>query len=83
MSEYRLSEEIGKNKGYINRIVNGNTLPSMQTFFDICEYLNISPQAFFAKDEENSVELEKCVAALKKLNAHDLKMILQLLERLS
>ena len=42
-----MSLSIGQNAGYINSIENGRALPSMKTFFVICEYLGITPCEFF------------------------------------
>ena len=42
-----MSLSIGQNPGYINNIETGKALPSMSSFFFICEYLNITPQDFF------------------------------------
>ena len=39
--------EGGLGPGYINKIENRRTLPSMAGFFYICEYFGITPQEFF------------------------------------
>ena len=39
-----MSLSIGQNAGYINNIETGKALPSMTSFFYICEYLGITPQ---------------------------------------
>jgi len=46
-----MSLGIGKCANFINKVERGKCRPSMETFFDICEYLNISEQEFF--DEDN------------------------------
>ena len=43
-----MSLSIGQNASYINNIENGKALPSMNVFFYICDYFNISPQEFFS-----------------------------------
>ena len=48
-----MSLSLGQNPGYINSIENGKALPSMSLFFYICEYLEITPAAFF-ETENNS-----------------------------
>ena len=40
---------IGQNSSYINRIENQRAFPSMQGFFYICEYLGVTPGAFFCR----------------------------------
>ena len=39
-----MSLSIGQNAGYIKNIETGKALPSMTSFFYICEYLGITPQ---------------------------------------
>ena len=46
-----MSLSIGQNPGYINNIETGKALPSMASFFFICEYLNITPYDFFDFDK--------------------------------
>ena len=47
VSAREMSLSLGQAAGYINNIENSNNLPSMAMFFEICEYLEISPQEFF------------------------------------
>ena len=42
-----MSLSLGQNPGYINSIENGRALPSMKTFFVICDYLGVTPCEFF------------------------------------
>ena len=42
-----MSLSLGQNPGYINSIENNKTFPSMSNFFEICDYLNITPMEFF------------------------------------
>jgi transcriptional regulator with XRE-family HTH domain len=48
VSAREMSLSLGQAAGYINSIENGNSLPSMSMFFEICEYLQITPRDFFA-----------------------------------
>ena len=56
VSARQMSLEIGQNKNYINSIEAGHNYPGMKNFFDICQYLNITPQIFFQKDGFTSME---------------------------
>ena len=47
VSAREMSLSLGQAAGYINNIENSNNLPSMAMFFEICEYLETSPQEFF------------------------------------
>lgn len=42
-----MSLSLGQNENYINMIENKRNNPSMEVFFNICEFLNITPQEFF------------------------------------
>lgn len=78
-----MSLSIGQNAGYINNIENGKALPSMASFFFICEYLGITPQEFFDFDSEQPELLSSVVANLKKLNKDQLHNIAEIIEDLA
>ena len=83
VSAREMSLAIGQNESYINRIENGKTFPSMQAFFYICEYLNITPKDFF---DENNIAPEKrqeVLQTLTKFNPEQLDAILNLLTKLN
>ena len=63
-----MSLSIGQNPGYINNIESGRALPSMSTFFYICDYLNISPADFFNTDNLYPEDLQKVINELKQLD---------------
>ena len=42
-----MSLSLGQANNYINNIENKKSLPSMPSFFYICEYLGVTPQEFF------------------------------------
>ncbi|MFI3141255.1 MAG: helix-turn-helix transcriptional regulator [Clostridia bacterium] len=48
-----MSLSLGQSESYINKIESKRAFPSMQVFFYICEYLNISPQEFFDFNNKN------------------------------
>ncbi len=47
VSEYRMSLDLGKSKGYIQSITSGRSMPSMSEFLNICDYFKITPGEFF------------------------------------
>lgn len=47
-----MSLSLGQANNYINNIENRKSLPSMQSFFYLCEFLGVTPQEFF--DEGNA-----------------------------
>ena len=42
-----MSLSLGQCESYINKIENQKSLPSMNVFFYICDYLDIQPKDFF------------------------------------
>ena len=77
-----MSLSIGQRGGYINNIENGKALPSMSSFFFICEYLKISPQEFFDTDSGQPEDLRELISNLKQLDPLYLKSISALVEGL-
>ncbi len=51
ISARQMSLDIGQNKNYINSIETGRNYPSMNNYFDICNYLNIPPTHLLYADE--------------------------------
>ena len=73
---------IGQNEGYINNIESGRALPSLPGIFYICEYLEITPSAFFDIDSANPAKLTAILQDLKKLNDEQLETISRLVKDL-
>ena len=78
-----MSLSIGQNPGYINNIETGKSLPSMASFFYICDYLNITPQEFFDMESDNPEELRILISYLKKLDCEQFKNIYGIVKSLS
>ncbi len=64
VSAREMSLALGQNESYINRIENRLAFPSMQVFFYICEYFQITPQEFF---DEKTLLRERLIRFQKKL----------------
>lgn len=77
-----MSLSIGQNHAYINNIESGKALPSMTTFFYICEYLNITPADFFDIDSKNPEKLKSLIEDLKHLDDKLLDNISELVKGL-
>ncbi len=80
VSARKMSLAIGQNENYINRIENKKAFPSMQGFFYICEYLNISPKDFFEFDVSRPKDLNDLTKGLIKLNDSQLDIIIALVK---
>ena len=62
----------------INNIENGINLPSMQAFFYICEYLEITPKEFFDTDTVNPMMISELTEAAKRLSSDQLRNLISL-----
>jgi len=82
VSEYKMSYDLGHSRGYVNNITAGKTLPSMTEFFAICEYFEITPTAFFEKEQSNPKLTKSVIAAIEQLNEEDLALTLANVNRL-
>ena len=77
-----MSLSMGQADNYINSIENGRSLPSIQGFFYICEYLKISPKEFFDEGNTNPVLLNEVIEQLRPLNDKALESILAFVREL-
>lgn len=82
VSAREMSLALGQNESYINRIENGKTFPSLQAFFYICEYLQISPRDFFDGDNPAPAKTRLITAELQKLDAVQLDTVLAVIRGL-
>lgn len=76
VSAREMSLALGQNGSYINRIENKLSLPSMQAFFYICEYFQISPQEFFDENNPAPIKIDQIIEELKKLDSIQLDTIM-------
>lgn len=70
-----MSLSIGQAAGYINSLENKNGFPSMQVFFYICEYLEVTPSEFFDDNNGSPAEFRDIINDLNALNPENLKNI--------
>ena len=68
-----MSLSLGQSAGYINNIENGVNLPSMSTFFYICEYLGVTP---------DPVRLLSLSKSLRRLSSRQLELLEQLVQEM-
>lgn len=78
-----MSLSLGQSEAYINRIENKKMLPSMSGFFNICEFLEISPQDFFQFDTSPSKEILDAVKQLQELSPEKRKHIIAIINDLN
>lgn len=70
-----MSLSLGLNASYINMIENGRAYPSMEAFFNICEFLNITPQEFFDDQVQQPERLRGLIADLRRLDSDQLAVV--------
>lgn len=78
-----MSLSIGQSANYINKIENKKAYPSMQAFFYICDYLNITPSDFFDAGNAYPEQLASLAADLKKLDGQSLAHISGIVKELT
>lgn len=82
VSEYRMSYDLGRSRGYVHNISSGKTLPSMSEFLAICEYFSITPSEFFDEQLENPILLNETILRMDQLGENDLALILNIVNRI-
>lgn len=70
-----MSLSLGQSESYINKIENGKAFPSMQAFFYICEYFNITPKEFFDDSSNNPSKIKSLIDDLNTLDENQLNNI--------
>ena len=78
-----MSLSLGQANNYINSIENRKALPSMQSFFYICEYLGVTPQEFFDEGNACPVRLRELMDEAKRLDESALVHLLALMRELN
>lgn len=65
-----MSLSLGQANNYINNIENKKSLPAMQSFFYICEYLGVTPQEFIAEARQlDPQSMQYILGIMKELNS--------------
>ena len=82
ISEYQMSLELGQNKGYIQAISSGRSVPSLQQLLKICSYFEVAPQDFFDTEINCPKLVRQVINAIRDLNEKDLQLLLTIVERL-
>lgn len=82
VSAREMSLALGQNGSYINRIENKLAFPSMQAFFYICEYLQISPKDFFDESNPSPLKINQIIEESKKLDSAQLDTVMAVIKGL-
>ncbi len=77
-----MSLSLGQSPNYINNIENERSFPSMQVFFYICDYFDISPMEFFDMESSNPSKLKELTEKMKPLNNNQLALIENMIDNM-
>ncbi len=77
-----MSLSLGQSPNYINNIENERSFPSMQVFFYICDYFDISPMEFFDMESSNPSKLKELTEKMKPLNNNQLVLIENMIDNM-
>ena len=80
VSEYQMSYDLGKSRGYIYYFSSGQGLPPLKELFKIIEYFGMTPAEFF--NENPRLLIQEIVRGLQSLSDEDLEVILAMVGRL-
>ena len=82
VSEYQMSMDLGMSKGYIQSISSGRALPRMEKFFEICEYLDITPIEFFTQENEEPHLVRSLADIAQSLEKDEIELLISIAEHL-
>lgn len=82
VSEYKRSLDLGHSRSYVQSITSGRSLPSIAEFLYICEYLNVTPKAFFDESEAEPILIQKALDGMRTLPDKDMLTLIGLIDRL-
>ena len=80
VSAREMSLSLGQGAGYISNIENGGNLPSMAMFFEICEYLSVTPGEFFFYSVTSRIGV--LAEAMGRLQPEDQELLLTLARKI-
>ena len=78
-----MSLSLGQANNYINNIENKKSLPAMQSFFYICEYLGVTPKEFFDDKNADPTALREFIQEAQRLDAKSMEYILGIMKELN
>lgn len=76
VSAREMSLSIGQSPNYINGLENQKNFPSMRLFFDICEYLEITPSQFFDIQIKNPMKTSELIEVTRGLSPEKIDMLI-------
>lgn len=83
ISSRDMSLSLGLSAAYINNIENNVSMPSMDAFFLICDFLEITPKEFFDMDQSAPNLMNELEEKASNLNPFQLELIIKLIEEIA
>ncbi len=82
ISAREMSLRLGQSENYINHIENGKIMPSMNGFFLICDFFEITPEEFFATEKEYPVKFKELERVCSTLTAEQIDLLIDIAENM-
>jgi transcriptional regulator with XRE-family HTH domain len=82
LSEYQMSYDLGKSRGYIYNISAGKALPPLKELFKIIEYFEITPAEFFDDRSRCPHLVHRAINGMSGLTEEDLDVVISVIGRL-
>ena len=82
ISARQLSLQLGKGPSYIANIESGRRLPSLEGFFDICDYFCITPAHFFLEESSEDVKFFNEIHDMDEKKAVVVRTLVELINKL-
>lgn len=80
VSARKMSLSIGQNEGYISKIENNYSYPTIQSFLHICEYLGITPMEFFNYENQCPQISKELINEIRKLDYKQTHFLLEFIK---
>ena len=80
LSPQEMSKQMGRSEDYIEKLERQETMLLMDDFFDICRFLEASPQEFFQTEDEE--QLAQAAKKFSKLPRSKQEEFLKLMEEM-
>lgn len=79
VSARTMSHELGHNHSYISQIESQKFLPSLSEFFEICNYLSVTPREFFDNGVKSPYVLNSIALLCQNLKPEQIDCVYNLL----
>ena len=80
LSAREMSLSLGQSPGYISNIENAVNLPSMSSFFEICDFLQVTLAEFFSTDEPLPEKTRELLIAARSMRPENLDHLIALVK---